>query len=288
MSVAIGRVVWPGPVGIGAGLVKGAATLIELSQKADSVEVGSITKNARLGNEGQTVWKFSEELGLRHNVGLPNPGAMQVVEWLKVAQYKVVGPWGMNVAVSPGLMKTELAAADVGETVARLLKGGLRPDWVTFNCSSPDTKDSVFSLAEPQRVRACLAAIKQTSSLFNVPLWIKIGHGLTKTQYESLAEVMLELRVDAVVVGNALPAGELPGGWCGTPVYAHMKALVWEMKRLTEKRIPIVALGGIQTGRQVEEVLAAGAAAVQVVSALLFRGREAAEKIRREYDLLLA
>jgi dihydroorotate dehydrogenase len=289
MAIQIGRVVWPGPVGIGAGIIKGAEAFKDYASKADSIEVGSITKQMRLGNEGQTVWKYTEEKGLRHNAGMPNPGAMRFAELFRQAQYEVDVPWGVNIAVSPGIKDLELAVKDTEDTITLLLEGGLMPGWVTFNVSSPDTEDSVPFIAEPGRVRACLLAIKQAVALYNLPVWLKISSTLDVAINRALADICKNNTIDAMVVANAVPDTRgLSGGWCGEPARARMLSTLWEIKDYTKGELPIVALGGIFEGSQVKMAIEAGASAVQVVSATLFRGREAALVIKREYERIAA
>ncbi len=62
---------------------------------------------------------------------------------------------------------------------------------------------------------------------------------------------------------------------------------MWEMRQLMGGKKPIVAVGGILEGKHVKDKLEAGAVAVQVVSAMLFRGREAVKKIKEEYNTLI-
>lgn len=287
--VRIGRVIWPGPVGIGAGLVKGAASFVELAEKADAIEVGSITLQMRAGNFGQTVWKYPNERAIRHNAGLPNPGALGIVEHFKQAQYQVRIPWGINVAVTPGIGDNLQAVQDVVQTTRIILEGGLKPQWITVNISSPDTQDPIEKLAEPTRVAAIVKAVQTEAALFGaVPVWLKLSPSLPDNFYPALSKVILDYQVDAVVMGNTLVGhnGET-GGWGGEPVRAKSLALVWQLSRLLGGKVPVVASGGVMTGAHVGDKLLAGARAVQVVSALLFRGREAALVIRREYEMLV-
>lgn len=290
MPVQIGKVVWPGVVGIGAGLVKSGQMLLSFAEHADSVEVGSITRHLREGNPGQVVWKYPEERALRHNAGLPNMGAEHAVEELARVQYQMKVPWGLNVAVTPGLPDTEAAAKDIAETATIMLGGGLRPDWLTLNVSSPDSDDPVEMLSNPQRAARLIEVLQPTLDLYNqIPLWLKVPPVLKPDHLKLLAEVVAAKGVGAVICGNAMDdMGDLAGGWCGEPIRAHARAGVWQWRRATGEKIPVVATGGVFDGKQVQDKLAVGAAAVQVVSALLFRGREAAETIRREYELLVA
>jgi dihydroorotate dehydrogenase len=236
------------------------------------------------------VWKYPEEKALKHNAGMPNPGAANIALELKDAQLKIKVPWGLNIAVSPGLVGTPTAVEDIVATATLALGGGLRPDWLTLNVSSPDTDDKIAMLMDPQRVWALCKALKGELAKFsNIPLWLKIAPAQERAQYAAIAKVILEVGVETVVATNTMADGpEEIGGWCGEPLRAQSSALVWEMNQLLGGKVPIVAVGGVYEGKHVQDKLAVGASAVQVVSALLFRGREAARTIRREYEILVA
>jgi dihydroorotate dehydrogenase len=288
--VRIGRVVWPGPVGIGAGIVKGAAAFVDFSTRADSVEVGSVTRELLPGNKGQTVWKYVDQRAIRHNAGMPNPGARNLVMQFKEVQYQAKCPWGVNVAVSPGIVDDALAAADIQSTVRKLFGGGLKPHWLTVNVSSPDTVDSVELLSDPRRVSTILRVVTGEAAIHgSIPVWLKVGPALTQKRYEELVAVAFTNHLEALVATNTMPdpQGE-PVGWAGEPLRAKALAIVWQLARLVNHKIPIIAVGGVMAGKHVKDKLQAGASAVQVVSAVLFKGRDAARDIRREYELLVA
>lgn len=283
----IGSVSWPGPVGIAAGLIKGTAIFLDYANRADSMEIGSITREPLHGNSGQTIWRFPEEKGLRHHAGMPNPGSLEIVHQLKDAQEKIRIPWGINVAVSPGITDTSQAAADITECTQNILSGGLKPDWLTLNVSSPDTLDHVEMLAEPQRAHSLITALQPLLAEKNIPLWVKLGASLPKTHYQQLGHIFLETKIDALTCSNALPdSNQELGGWCGQPVKAPSIASLWELQQVTNNQIPIVSVGGILSGQDVAERLDKGASAVQIASALLFRGRDAARILHREYELI--
>lgn len=283
----IGSISWPGPVGIAAGLIKGTAAFLDFATLADSIEIGSITQDICHGNTGQTIWRYKEEDALRHYAGMPNPGSIEIVTQLKQAQEKIQIPWGINVATTPGITDTPKAVEDITACVHNILSGGLKPDWLTLNVSSPDTVDKVDMLSEPQRVWALIRSLKPLLSQKPTPLWLKLSTSLPKTFYSKLGQICLDEHVDTIICSNALPdPNGLQGGWCGRALRAPAIASLWELQQVTKHQIPLISVGGILTGKDVADRLQRGAAAVQIASALLIRGRDAAAKLHREHELL--
>ncbi len=285
--VNIGRVSWPGLVGIGAGIIKGASAMVDYAGRASALELGSITQELCLGNAGQTVWKYAAEKGLRHNAGMPNPGAAGLVKLILPVQAQVTIPWGINVAVTPGIKAIDLAVTDIKQTVKTLLTGGLKPHWLTVNVASPDTEDKVEDLGSLERIRAILTGLRgELEPNTSPPLWLKITPAMQTHYYLDLARMLTEQSlVEAVIAANTLPDPRgLPGGWGGEPARAKTIATVWQMKQLCGDKIPIIGCGGIMTGKQAKMTLSAGARAVMIVSATLFRGRDTAKLIEAEID----
>jgi len=282
--VSIGRVVWPGPVGIGAGLVKNGAMLLDFAKNASSVEIGSITRHLREGNGGKTVWKYLEEKSLRHNAGMPNYGAEHLAEDLIKVQGQMNVPWGINVAVSPGITDNDEAAIDIGDCMSILLNSGLEPDWITVNVASPDTLDKVENLSDPERVKKVLFSVKSIVTKFDdTPVWLKVGPGMDNSRMEQLGQIALDNGVEALVCGNTYPdlAG---GGWCGKVVEGRSNALLAWLKGKFGDRLALIGVGGVMNGQDADHKISLGATAVQAVSALLMRGREAAKIIETEME----
>ncbi len=287
MPTRIGSITWPGPVGIAAGLIKGTAAFLDFATLADSLEIGSITKDVCHGNSGQTIWRYKDENALRHFAGMPNPGSVEIVNQLIKAQEQIQIPWGINVATTPGITDTNQAVTDLTTCVHNILTGGLKPDWLTLNVSSPDTIDKVDMLSEPQRVWALLKSLKPLLAAKSIPLWLKLSATLPKTHFSQLGQITLQEKVDALICSNATPdPNGLPGGWCGRALKAPSIAALWELRQVTQNKIPIISVGGILTGKDVAARIQAGAAAIQIASALLLRGRDTATTLHREYELL--
>jgi dihydroorotate dehydrogenase len=102
--------------------------------------------------------------------------------------------------------------------------------------------------------------------------------------------------IDGIVVANttvARPpglrgakAGE-PGGLSGAPLFAPSTELLAEIYRLTEGKIPLVGVGGIAGAADAYAKIRAGAALVQLYTALVFEGPALIGRIKRGLAALL-
>src|SRR3546814_15288415 len=89
------------------------------------------------------------------------------------------------------------------------------------------------------------------------PLLVKIAPDLTDEDKADIAAVCLGLRVSGIIATNTTIArppelrgaarGEA-GGLSGHPLFAASTAVLADLYRLTEGRIPLIRLGGVASG----------------------------------------
>ena len=143
-----------------------------------------------------------------------------------------------------------------------------------LNISCPNVKRGgmqfgTSSALVEEVVRAAKNAAKKR------PLWVKLMPLVTDIGL--IAKSAEAGGADALTVANTYPAmsvdfrtgksrlGNLTGGLSGPAIRPITVRLVWESKRAV--KLPIVALGGIETVEDILEYLAVGASAVQVGTA---------------------
>ncbi len=167
-------------------------------------------------------------------------------------------------------------------------------DYLVVNVSSPNTPGlrALQGRGELERllgrVRAALAeAVPQAPP----PLLLKIAPDLTEADKRDIAEVALAQPLDGLVVANttvARPAGlkgrhrDEAGGLSGRPLFAPSTALLAEMYRLTEGRLPLIGVGGVASGADAYAKIRAGASLVELYTALVFAGPGLVARIKAE------
>jgi dihydroorotate dehydrogenase len=128
------------------------------------------------------------------------------------------------------------------------------------------------------------------------PLLVKVGPDLDEAEVRDIAEVALATGIDGLIIGNTTvarpatlksPDRNAPGGLSGKPLLAPSTACLAAMYRFTAGRIPIIGCGGIASGADAYAKIRAGAALVQLYSALVFQGPGLVGRIKSELAALL-
>lgn len=210
--------------------------------------------------------------------------------------YNKQGVLGVNI----GKNKTsEDAVADYVTGIETL---GPYADYIVINISSPNTaglRDLQQADALKTLLTACLKArdrvapssenAKEKST--SVPLLVKLAPDLSDEELRHVAQTCLVMGVDGIVVTNTTlqrpadllsrEAGEI-GGLSGTPIKDRSTECIRNVFTATEGRLPIIGVGGIGSGKDAYEKLAAGASLVQVYSMMVYKGPGLISRIRHE------
>jgi len=142
-----------------------------------------------------------------------------------------------------------------------------------LNISCPNTDHGGLQFgSDPQMVAEVVAAARRAARR---PLWVKLSPNVTDIGV--IARAAESAGANALTVANTYQAmsidietrrsrlGRATGGLSGPAIKPITLRLVYEARRAV--RIPIVGLGGIETGDDVLEYVIAGATAVQVGTA---------------------
>ena len=141
---------------------------------------------------------------------------------------------------------------------------------LNISCPNVDCGGAEFG-ADPILAAQVTAAVKKKARR---PLWVKLA---PNADVRAVARALEAEGADALTVANTYPAmsldartgrsrlGRMSGGLSGPAIKPLTLRLVYEVSRAV--RIPIIGLGGIQTGDDAVEYLRAGATAIQVGTA---------------------
>jgi dihydroorotate dehydrogenase len=281
---------FPNPVGLAAGFDKnGEVPDAMLGQGFGFVEIGSVTPRPQPGNPQPRLFRLSEDKAIVNRMGFNNHGLDAAAANLRAR--KGGGVVGANLGKNKD---SEDAAADYVLGVERL---GPLADYLVINVSSPNTP-GLRALQGRAPLEALIGRVKAAVAGLPAPkpLLLKIAPDLTADDRRDIAEVALETGLDGLIVSNTTierpitltsPHARQSGGLSGAPLFRPSTALLGEMYKLTEGRLPLIGVGGIASGAQAYAKIRAGASLVQLYSALVYRGPALITEINRDLIRLL-
>ena len=241
----------------------------EVARALDVFVTKTVTPQPREGNRPVRI--AETEAGLLNSVGLENPG----IEALLADKLPQLAQLGVPLWVSVG----GFAASDYAELCAALDD---RPEVaaIELNLSCPNVEEAPESAAE--LVHAARGETRKT-------LYAKLSPAATDLQ--DTARAVQAAGADGLALVNTMRGlalddrtlqpllGRETGGYSGPGLKPIALAAVYQCYRATG--MPIVGMGGISTGRDALEFLAAGAASI-ALGTILFSDPDAPGRVRRE------
>jgi dihydroorotate dehydrogenase len=272
------------PVGLAAGLDKNGAYIDALGNLGFGfIEVGTVTPRPQPGNPRPRLFRLPGAQALINRLGFNNQGLDAFLANVQRSQWRHQGGvLGLNIGKNADT-PIERAADDY---VLGLRGVYPHADYVTVNISSPNTKN-LRALQSEDELSALLARLRdERAELANeycrqVPLVVKIAPDLTPEQIDAIADLLPRHGVDGVIATNTtlsrkavegLPHAQETGGLSGPPVHELSLAVIERLRRQAGRALAIIGVGGIVSGKEAREKIAAGADAVQIYTGLIYCG----------------
>jgi dihydroorotate dehydrogenase len=138
--------------------------------------------------------------------------------------------------------------------------------------------------ASAQRVDGVLEALGAGGALVTNPfLWIKIGPGWSRHEFQNVIETMADLGYQGLVAGSSRSVTwPEPAMLSGAPAFAASNQLLEWAWAVHKGALPMIASGGVTNGEEAFQKILRGACAVEVMSALWLRGPFAARLVCAE------
>ena len=272
---------FPNRVGLAAGLDKNGAHLDGLAALGFGfVEAGTVTPRPQPGNPKPRMFRLVESEALINRLGFNSDGVERFVENVRRSHYR--GILGANIGRNFDT-PNERAADDY---VACLRAVYPIASYVAINVSSPNTRGLRDLHAEGalsallERLTSERIALAQRHGR-HVPLVVKIAPDLDADAIDGIARVLVRHRIDGVIATNTTTsrdkvagqphAGEA-GGLSGRPLRERSTEVLRTLARALDGALPIFGVGGIFSGDDAREKIAAGALLVQLYTGLIYRG----------------
>ena len=294
LATSVGGLNLPNPVGLAAGFDKNAQVPDAMLRAGFGfTECGTVTPRPQTGNPKPRLFRLTEDEAVINRMGFNNGGLDPFVKRLEARQNK------------PGIVGANLGAnKDSDDRIADYLTGLTRlwgiPDYFTINISSPNTP-GLRKLQGADEMDALLGRIAETRVELTktggaTPVFLKVAPDLDSSQIERIVEQALTFKMDALIVSNTTIARsetlqsvhKSEGGWLsGAPLFEASTKVLSEFHHASAGRIDLIGVGGIGNGAQAYAKIKAGAKAVQLYSALVYKGPQLVTEINRDLQTRL-
>ncbi|NCB28384.1 MAG: dihydroorotate dehydrogenase [Clostridia bacterium] len=220
------------------------------------IGVKGLTPTERLGNPAPRI--AETPMGILNCVGLQNPGIdrfiTEQIPFLRQHDTKIIANVSGNTVEEYCGMIEKISHADV--------------DLIEMNISCPNVKCGGMAFGtQPDMVTEVVSAAKKYAKK---PLIVKLSPNVT--DITEIARAAVDAGADALSLINTLLGmridvdtrrpilSNIMGGLSGPAVLPVAIRMVYQVRRAVS--VPIIGMGGLRTGRDVAEMLLAGADAV--------------------------
>ncbi|MHB0876150.1 MAG: dihydroorotate dehydrogenase [Anaerolineae bacterium] len=238
---------------------------------AGAVITKSCSLKPRLGHANPVVVDYGA--GMINAVGLANPGVEAIVQEIRTAR-ELLAPLGVPIIAS--IFANSIY--DFG-TTARYISEA-EPDLIEANISCPNVEEEfgqIFS-STPYVAGQVTRRVKASTK---IPIIVKLSPNVSNIG--EVAKAVVAAGADAISAINTVGPGMLVdvetarpvltnrvGGLSGPAVRPLAIRCVYDICGAVD--VPVIGIGGIETGRDAAEMLTVGACAVAMGSAVHRRG----------------
>ena len=275
LSVQLGPLILPNPIGLAPGFDKNARMAAGLAELGfGHLTLGTVMPTARAGNPRPRIVRRPGEGAMVNAMGLPSEGLELFARRLKRLRAPV------PVIASIG------AADDEGyERAFRQLQPLVAAIEVNLRCNND--RDDSGNYLKPDSFERMM---RRLMPYRRVPVFVKINDWQNEGEHRDRLEVVargLALGVDGFCTLSVLRVEESGlsvgrGNLTGRPLLPRTLQAIRDIREVTRGRAAIRARGGITTGADAFAAIAAGAATVELFTAFVYRGWAVARQINDE------
>ena len=273
------------PIGLAAGFDKSAEVYNEVFRLGFGfAEIGTVTPEQQYGNEKPRVFRLTKDQALINRLGFNNDGSEVVRR--RIENNTPNSLLGINI----GPNKNTVDMLDDFLKCAKIFFP--LGDYITINISSPNTP-GLRSFHKEDILKKLLSQINEIreKSNFNKFFLLKISPDIDESNIESLVKIILDYKIDGVILTNTTDKNrdsllddkkKEKGGLSGRPIRDLSTNYVKRFYKKLNGKIPIIGVGGVDSGKSAFEKIAAGATAVQLYTGLVYKGPTIVKEIKKE------
>jgi len=275
---------FPNAIGMAAGFDKnGKAWPAAAALGFGHVEIGTVTALEQPGNAKPRLFRYPSQKAVINRMGFNNDGSRLVAE--RLSQLPLPGKRRIPVGVNLGKSKVVSIDQATEDYLVSYNTLAAYADYIVLNVSSPNTPN-LRALQDEDKLRQLLEAITSANKDRqlktggkHLPILLKIAPDLTFTQIDTVLANVEEFKLDGLIATNTTLARpgyfqsiSEAGGLSGTPLRKRATEIVAYIAKATRGKLPLIAVGGIDSAESAAEKLDAGATLVQLYTGLIYKG----------------
>jgi len=281
---------FPNPIGLAAGFDKSAEAYNSLLKLGFGfVEIGTVTPLMQFGNPKPRIFRLEGDHALINRLGFNNDGMETIKTRIKSDRKK--GILGVNIGPNK-------ETKDQKNDFCLGLKNFFDvADYITINISSPNT-ETLRDFHDQEKLIDLIVAlnkIKKDNST-NIPLLLKISPDINDSHIPEISDAAIKNNISAIILTNTTNGnrdnlisefkGE-EGGLSGNPLHQISTNMIKKFYKELDSKIPIIGVGGVNSGKSAYEKIIAGASLLQLYTGFVYRGPSAAKDIKKELIQIL-
>lgn len=263
------------PVGLAAGFDKNAQLYEELTSFGFGfIEIGTVTPKPQSGNPKKRLFRLVEDSAIINRMGFNNVGVEEVIENLKKNKSTLIGGNIGKNKITPNYL-----AIDDYVTSFNMLFDFV--DYFVVNVSSPNTPN-LRDLQEKEPLTKLINSLISINRNKNKPkpILLKIAPDLNNNQLLDIISIVKDTGLDGIIATNttinrdnlkSLNKNEL-GGLSGKPLTSRSTEVIKFISKNSNKTIPIIGVGGINSVADALEKFDAGADLIQIYTGFIYEG----------------
>jgi dihydroorotate dehydrogenase len=274
----------PNCVGLAAGFDKNAEVFAPMLRAGFGfVECGTVTPLAQAGNPRPRMFRLTEDRAVINRLGFNNQG---------------IEPFAQRLARRTGVVGANIGANKdsvdrIGDYVSGLERLWGLASYFTINISSPNTP-GLRALQTRSALQDLLGRLAEARDRLPpaglAPMFLKVAPDLEAGEPEAIVEVVAANGLSGVIVSNttisrpplASNHRDEAGGLSGAPLFELSTAMLRRFAEASAGRLALIGVGGVGSGAEAYAKIRAGAHAVQLYSALAYRGLGLLTTIKRD------
>ena len=275
---------FPNPIGLAAGFDKSAEAYNSLLRLGFGfVEVGTVTPLKQFGNPKPRIFRLKDDDALINRLGFNNDGIEIIKNRIKLNDKK--GIVGVNIGPNK-------ETKDQKNDFCLGLKNFFDiADYITVNISSPNT-EGLRDFHEQEKLKNLLLALNKIKkeNKTDISLLLKVSPDIEDNYISEIVDVATNNDIAAIILTNTTNGNrdnlrseikKEKGGLSGKPLQEISTNMIKKFYKQLNGKIPIIGVGGVDSGKSAYEKITAGASLLQLYTGFIYKGPSAAKDIKK-------